>query len=518
MSDVTLQAALSHLVDAELLFQRGQPPSVRYQFKHVLVQDTAYASMLKSRRRQLHAVIGRLLETKFPETVEIEPETLAHHFTMGGVNEIAITHWLRAGRKALSRSAFNDAINLLTKGLALIPLLDGRPERNMTELDFLIPLGTALRATKGFTAIETRRVNLRARDLLGTGSTIDQDMAVMQQLWNGHHQSAEHDVARTVARQHLSVATRQGTVQAMTNAHRSLGITLCVMGAFSEARRHMEQSIRLYETRDPSTTQYHSSNDRVLALAFLSWTLWLLGYPLQALEAAKTALTLARGMRVEDTFATGMALHAHVRLATFGADPEWAAPFTEEMVTHCTRHHLTNYTKWGHFHHGFLLSLRDPMQGEHAMAAALESEGKTAGLYRPQHLGLLSAVKLSLGRISDARCLITEAIERAEQTNEGFAEAELHRLNGTLLLMLGKSDEGETEFKRALLIAREQDARWWELKAATSLGRLWRDQGRVAEAYELLAPIYNSFTEGFDIADLKAAKSLLDEVSSSQTR
>jgi predicted ATPase/class 3 adenylate cyclase len=508
LPDAALQAALTQLVNAELLYQRGWPPHARYQFKHALVQDAAYASMVRSRRQQLHTAIGRALEQNFPEVVDTQPETLAHHFTEGDSPGLALSYWLSAGRNALSRSAFNDAINQLKRGLALLGYSDVAG-RNKLELDFLIALRLALSATKGFSAPETRDANFRALSLLGSGGTVEQEMAVMQQAWNAHHGSAEHDLALDMAQQYLILATRHGHADAIRNAHRGIGLTLFIRGDLTEARSHLENSIQLSDMHGAHSRMIHANDDKTIALSFLSWTLWLLGYSQQSITAASAALARARQM--ENSFSVGMALHSHVRLATFGADPVWATTFAEEMIAHCNDNHLTNYGNWALFHHGYLLSLRgDPVQGLRAMSSSMEREGPGAGLYRPQHLGMIAAVKVSLGRIEECLALIDDAVLLAEQTNEGFFEAELRRLRGEFLVQLGRLDDGEADYHTSLKVARMQGSRWWELKTATSLARLWRNQGKRSEAREILAPVHDWFTEGVELADLRAAKTLLD--------
>ena len=505
-----LKAALGQLVAAELIFQRGVPPDATYQFKHALVQDAAYASLVRSRRQQLHGQIARALEEQFPDTAATEPETLSHHFAEAGLVEPAIDYLLKAGEHALANSAFVEAAKHLTKGAELIQLLPGSPTRDNRELSLQLRLGTALRATKGFAAPETMQVYSRARELLGGGSTLVEQTAVFSGLWRGHHGSAEHIAARQMAEQILAHAARHEHSWVLAHAHRLIGQTLCLSGAFVEARHNLERSLDLSDRHEVITSP-DGSDDKVVALAFLSWTLWLLGYPAQSSAAAAQALARARRMGEGHSMVIGMALHGHVRLVGFGADPQQT--HTDEMVAHCTKHQLANYEHWALFHRGNLLSLLgDIKQGIEQMRAAMAAENINTRLYRTQHLGLIAAAHARLGQADVCIGLVDEAIQTAERTSERFVEAELHRLRGEMLLKSGKKTEALIELQHALDIARQQEARWWELRAATTLAKHWHDEGRHAEAYNLLEPVYSWFTEGFETADLKTAKELLDQL------
>jgi class 3 adenylate cyclase/tetratricopeptide (TPR) repeat protein len=506
--DDELRHALDQLAGAGLIFRRGVPPRAAYTFKHTLVQDAAYGTLLLSQRRELHARIGKVLEEQFPETAATQPEVLAHHYAQAGLVDPAIEYWRIAGERALRRSAMVEAASHLTRGNELIRLLPAGRERDRKELDMTLPLAQATWAVRGHGA-ETRQMFARARDLLDVSAPAAEQISVLHGLWRVENHRGDLVAARELAQQSLALAARHDHTETSGQANRALGTTLFWMGMCVEARRYLERALEFYALGQqdiPIDSLFRAGN----GLSTLGLTLWPLGYPDQAATAFTQALADARGSG--HAVALGITLWGvSLYEAGFGACPPSEAKHVDEAITHCADH-LKTYEPWVRFNRG-ILSVRcgDFLHGmevmQHAMAAAKEFN---AGRGHPLRLGHLAVAHAGLGQAKIGIGLLDEAILTAEQTQERVFEAELHRLRGELLVQLNNKREAAAALKRALTVARRQQARMWELRAATSLARLWRDQGKLAQARDLLAPIYGWFTEGFDTPDLREAKALLE--------
>jgi class 3 adenylate cyclase/predicted ATPase len=514
-SDDELGDALEQLAGAGLVFRRGTPPGGSLIFKHALIQDAAYSTLLRSQRHALHARIGKVLKEQFPETAVTEPETLAHHYTQAGLLDIAIDYWRKAGERALRRSAAVEAVQHLTNGIELTHSLPAAPERDRKELDLHLALGRMIRIVKGMAAPETLRVFSRARDLLDKSATVTEQMTVLYGLWGVHCARAEHAAAHEVAQQCVTLAalhTHNEAAGALANY--ITGGTLWATGAFVEARSHLERTLELRAPATASGTATRlSQNQDITALSYLAWTLWPLGYPEQAAAAAKQAVLRARS--TGHVPLTAFVSSVELFLATvFGAEREPLAADADEVVAYCVEHGVKFYELWARFCQGVALARRGPLErGIEVMRGAMEASEKiNAELFRSLYLGYLAAAHANLGQPEVGIALIDEAILTAGNTGERLFEAELYRLRGELLIGLGKTGEAETALLRALTVACGQQARMWELRAARSLARLWQAQGKRVQARDLLAPIYGWFTEGFGMPDLKEAKALLDEL------
>ena len=508
--DARLCDALDQLAGAGLILHRGVPPRAAYTFKHALVQDAAYSTLLLSQRRELHARIGKVLEEQFPETASTQPEVLAHHYTQAGLVDPAIEYWRKAGERALRRSAMVEAASHLTRGNELIRQLPAGRERDRKELGMTLALAQATWAVKGHGA-ETRQMFARARDLLDVSAPAAEQISVLHGLWRVEHHRGDLVAARELAQQSLALAAHHDHAETSSQANRALGTTLFWMGMFVEAQRYLERALEfdgLGQQDIPIDSLFRAGN----GLSTLGLTLWPLGYPDQAACAFTQALADARG----SGHAVGLGITlwcASLCEAGFGACPPSEATHVDEAIVHCADH-LRTYEPWVRFNRGILLvRCGDFLHGievmQHAMAAAKEFN---AGRGHPLRLGHLAVAHANLGQAEFGVGLLDEAILTAEQMQERVFEAELHRLRGELLLQLNNKREATAALKRALTVARGQQARMWELRAATSLARLWRDQGKLAQARDLLAPVYGWFTEGFDTPDLKEARVLLGEL------
>jgi class 3 adenylate cyclase/tetratricopeptide (TPR) repeat protein len=504
----TLKDALAQLEQAELVFRRGEQAEAVYSFKHALVQDAAYESLLKSRRVVLHQRIAETLRDRFPTMASSEPEVVANHFTQAGLVDPAIDYWLKAGNLALSRSANVEAVKHLRQGIELMQTQAPSPQRRRKELEFYLALGPAVAATDGFARPEPWKVFSHARDLLGDGGTLTEQTTVLWGAYLAHSMRAEHIAALEVARQCLALGAHHEHPGVSALGDRFTGQTLNFMGAFVDARLHLEQALALCAANQETIAAYrrYGTDDQVTALAFLASTLLLLGYPEQSAAAAEQAVSGARAIGL--AFTISMTLSQVAFLGTLGGDPRLAAAHADEAIAHCAKHGVADPAHRARFTQGALLARSgDPQRGIELMRKAI-----VAAERRTMYLGHVASAHASLGQPEVSLDLLDEAIQTAEVTSEKFFEAELYRLRGEMLLTLGKRGEAEAGLRRALTIAQQQQARWWELRAATTLAKHWHDEGKYLEAYSLLQPVYGWFVEGFDTTPLKDAKALLGKL------
>jgi predicted ATPase len=511
VDEMMLQHGLAQLVEAELVYQRGLPPRSRYLFKHALIQDAAYQSLLKSTRQQYHQRIAQVLEARFPDTVETQPELVAQHYTEAGLAEQAVTYWQRAGARALQRSANAEAIAHCHKGLELLSTLPQTPARLQHELAVQITLGPALIATKGNAAPEVEHIYTRARALCQQVGDTPHLFRVLRGLWLFYNVRAAHQTARELGEQCLSWAQRVQDPALLLEAHRALGITLFHLGEVASARAHLEQVIACYDPQQHRSHAFLYGIDPGMACCvYVAWALWLLGYPDQALPRSQEALTLGQ----EHLLSRAQALSWTAWLHQLRREPHAAQAHAERAMALSSEQGFPLFLARGTILQGGALAAQG--QGEAGIAqmhqglAAYRATG--AGDHRPFFLALLAEACGKAGQSDEGLRVLTEALAAVDTTGERFYEAELYRLKGELLLQQTARDEqqAETCFHQALDIARRQQAKSLELRAAVSLSRLWQQQGKRAEARELLAPIYGWFTEGFDTADLQEAKALLE--------
>ena len=511
-SDGELKDALDQLAGAGLLFRRGTSLRATFMFKHALIQDAAYSTLLRGQRQALHARIGNMLKNQFPEIAVTEPETLAHHYTQAGLLDIATDYWHKAGERALRRSAMVEAVQHLTHGIELTRSLPATPARDRRELDLHLALGRFIRIVKGMAAPETLQVFTRARRLLDDSVTVTEHMTVLYGLWGVHYVRAEHTEAREVAQQCLDLAARHNhNEEAEVLANYIMGDTLWATGTFIEARHYLERTSQLSAAATTSSAVARVlQNHDISALSYLAWVLWPLGYPAQATAAAKQAIQRARDTGHVPLIAFVSFVDAFLA-AAFSADRDRCEARFDEVVTYCTKHGVKAYELWTRFCQGIATArLGGTERGIAVMRSTMEElEAINAEILRPLHQGHLAAALASHGQADLGITLIDEAISTLEKTGERLFEAEVYRFRGQLWIDLDKPDEAEIALLRALTVARGQQARMWELRAAVSLARLRRNQGRRAEARDLLAPIYCWFNEGLDTPDLKDAKAVL---------
>jgi class 3 adenylate cyclase/predicted ATPase len=508
-----LSEALNQLVASELVFRRGAPPDATYSFKHALVQDAAYQSLPRSRRQQLHGRIACVLEERLLEAEDAQPELLAHHCTEAGLSEKAVKYWYQAGRLASERSALAEAIGHFRKGLELLATLPDPSAGVEREIDLQIALGGALISAKGHAAPETGRAYARAHELCRQVGDLGRLSPLLFGQWVFHMVRAEHAAAQGIAEELLRSAEREGDAAVLVS-HRVAGIGSLWRGELVEAREHLERTLALYDPeRHRSLASVYAYDLRLAGLAGLAFALFQLGYPEQAVARCREAVDDAEWLSHPAGLAYSL-FHAcmldQIRREIPGVRQRAAA-----LVALSAEHGFALWQAAGVAFDGWALAERGrAAEGIARIESGLDSYRATgAGLFVPYFLGILGTAHGAAGRVAEGQRLLADALDAVRASGECWFGPELHRLNGELLSLAGR-DRGTAEacFLSAMAVAREQAAKLWELRAATSLARLWAEQGRRTEALDLLAPIYAWFTEGFDTADLKGAEALLDEL------
>jgi len=509
----TLQQGLSQLVEAEFLYQQGLPPQATYRFKHALIQDAAYQALLRSTRQQYHQHIAQVLEAHFPEIGETQPELLAHHYAEAGFVTQALPCWQRAGQRATQRSAHVEAIAHLTAGLELLKTLPDTPARAQHELALLLALGPPLQATRGYAAPERRQAYTRAWEICQQVGETPQRFAVLFGLWQCYALGAELPRARAVGEQLLTLAQHQHDPGLLLEVHRALGATLICLGEFAAARAHAEQGLTLYDPQQHHTHTFLYGQDPGMSCClYAAVALWVLGYPDQALARSHEALTIAQER--SHPFSMSMALGWAALLRQYRREVQATHEHAEATVTLCTEQGFPLTLAWGTILQGWARAEQEAGEAGMAQIAQGLAAYRTTGteFFRPYFLALLAEAQRKVKRAEEGCRVLAEALTLVHTTGERYWEAELHRLRGELLLLqaLPEAQQAAACFQQALDVARSQQAKSLELRAAMSLARLWQQQGKRAAAYALLAPIYGWFTEGFDTADLQEAKALLE--------
>jgi len=521
-----LASALDRLISAGLLFRQGAPPHYSYLFKHALVQDAAYGTLLRERRRAFHARIAEILESQFTEMAENKPELLARHCSEAGLIEKAVHFWGKAGQRSLERSSLVEAIEQLSHALAKITTLPTSRALRHEEIKLQVALITPLLNVKGFSAAETKAATERARLLIehaeSLGEPLEDPLLLFSVLfgnWVANFVAYNGEVMRELAAQFLALAEKQAVTAPLMTGHQIMGITLAAStGEFIQAREHYDRALALY---DPTVhrallTRFAAAitDHRVVTLSFRSLTLWMLGYPKAAVADADLALEDAREIDHASTLMFAL-FWAGLTKASCGNYAVVNA-LGKELVALADRTGSLSWKFMGMHLQGHVSSLIGKSAHSIQMITAgfngCHSIGAT--LLEPFFLSSLAAVHAELGHLKEAWRCIDEAMTRIEKTKDAWYEAEVNRVAGEIALKSPEPDAAKAQvyFEQALAIARAQRAKSWELCSATSMARLWRDQGKVQQARELLAPVYGWFTEGFDTRDLKDAKALLDEL------
>jgi len=501
-------------------------------FKHALIRDSAYESLLKSTRQHYHQRIAQVLEAQFPATAETEPELLAQHYTEAGLSAPAIPYWQRAGQRAIERSANIEAIRHLTTGLEVLKTLPTTPEHIQQELALHISLAVPLASTKGWAAPEVANAYARGRELCRQVGETPELFTVLYGLRTFYHIRGELRTARELAEQLLHLA-QQGQALDLLLARNALGTTLFLVKGLASTRAHLEQGLTLYNPQQYRSHIYlYSMDTGVILLGFVAWTLWFLDYPDQAQKRSHEVLTLAQ--ELAHPYSLAWALIYVAWFHQFCREGQAAQARAEAAMTLATEQGFAQIAACGTISRGWALA----EQGKRAEGMRQMRQGQAAlramGVESIQSwvLALLAEAHEKGGQAEEGLALLAEAFAVVNKNEEHFYEAELYRLKGELTLQqfnvqgatfkvanprsLSPHPQAEAEaeacFLKAIDIARKQQAKSLELRAVRSLSRLWQRQGKRDNARELLAEVYGWFTEGFETADLQEARALLEEL------
>jgi class 3 adenylate cyclase/predicted ATPase len=522
--DAELGSALDRLIASGLLFRQGLPPHATYLFKHALVQDAAYGTLLREQRRTLHARIAETLEIQFADIAENQPELLARHCTEAGLIEKAASLWGKAGQRSLARSALVEAAEQLTRALGQISTLPVTPVSRREQIKLQVALINALFHVKGYAAPETKAAVDQARLLIEKAKALGEApedplllFSVLYGLWVANLVAFNSDVCVDLATQFLSLAETEGTTGPLMLGHQMIGISLQAKGDITEGRTHYDQAIALYDPVEhrPLATRF-GQDSRAVVLSRRSAALWLLGYPDAAFADAEHALTHAReiGHAASLMYTLGHGLFARYQCGNYAN----ATAVSNELIALAEEKGTLFWKGLGTMQQGcaFVLNAQ-PSDAVRMITSGMDTRALTGAIiWVPYFLSYLARAYAELGNFEDARHSIREAITTIERTKEKWCEAEVYRIAGEIMLLARERDttKAEVYFNHALTVARGQQAKSWELRAAMSMARLWRDQDKRDEARDLLVPVFGGFTEGFDTRDLKEAKALLNALSS----
>jgi predicted ATPase len=508
-----LQAALDQLGAAGLLFCRGIGPHASYLFKHALVQDAAYSTLLRGRRQELHARVAAALEAHFADLVEHQPELLAHHLTAAGNTERAVEQWLKAGRHAAARFTYREAIAHFERGLGLLQSLAETPVRDGREIELQLALGLCLYPTKG--AVEAKLPYTRAHELAERSDAPQQRFEALYGLWQSTRDNVSGGItaARPLSERLLRMAEREGDDGLRLQAHHSAWTTGHYAGDPATTREHADIGRLLYDPEKHASHRlvYGGHDPGVCARNHCAHAESLLGYPEKALASIADALALAE--RIAHPFTLSIALTNSSVVYLNCRQPERALRQLDAAELLAAEQRLSIIYETGILRGSALLG-----QGAVDEAIARIREGVTRWtqlgrtLLLPYGLAFLAEGLARHGDRAAALAASREGLEIAGATGEHMWDGELYRVTGTVLLAENKLDEGQASLQQAIRIAQAQQAKSLELRAAVSLARLWGEQRRRVEAHDLLATVYGWFTEGFDTADLREAKALLDEL------
>lgn len=501
--------ALEKLVQAELVFQRGRGKRSRYFFKHALIQDAAYGSILRKKRREIHLRIATALAERFPEVAESEPELLAHHFTEAALPERAIPYWLTAGRKAQDRWNHLEAIAHFQRGLAAIESLDQTVPRDELELQFQAPLGTSLVAAKGYAHPEAGAALQRARELaVATDNTLTL-FFVTWGIWARHLLLDELDRCLEVGSELLELAKSTDEPGLEMEALDAPGTTAVHLGDFPMAKSHLERGIALYDKdRCQAFAKQTGQNAGVVEQVYLSIAIWALGYPDQARALVDSAVALADTL--EDPFSLAHACNHGAWVHHFCRDADKTIALADRARQVSSEQAFAFWEACALVSRGAGLTLRGESRAaiEQVTQGLQAFQATGARLHLCYGYGILGEAHLQLGELDVAKDYLRRALAAADAANERYVEAELLRLMAVACHQSGDIDLAADFLDRAIQVARRQQAKSWELRAATALVRLLPE--RRAETKQILKSVYDWFTEGFDTQDLIDARNVLE--------
>ena len=521
--EAQLNEALDRLVSAGLLFRQGLPPNATYLFKHALVQDAARSTLLREPRRALHARIAETLESEFADLVERQPELLARHCTEAGLIEKAAPLWGKAGQRSLDRSALLESIEQITRALDQIAALPGSAALRREQIKLQVAVLTPLIHVRGHAAPETKAAAEQARLLIEQAEAIGEPpedplllFSLLYAFWVASFVAFRGDMMRELAAHFLALAEKQGSTVPLMVGHRNMGVSLLHTGDIEEALLHIDQAMALYDPVEHRQLATRFGQDVRVALSFYqSLARWPLGYPEVALADADRAIKDARDIGQAATLMAALTLTSltHIHCGSYPA----AKLQLDEAITLADEKGALFWKTGAMLVAGCLLAATGKAADAVSMITSGLNSWRQTGttVWTPAYFSYLARAHADLGHFDEASRSIGEAISVVQTTRETWYEAEIHRIAGEIALRRAEPDAAKAQayFERALAVARAQQAKSWELRAAMSMARLWRDQGKRDEARDFLAPVYGWFTEGFDTVDLKEATALLEELS-----
>ena len=524
--EAELGSAIERLIQAGLLFRQGVPPHASYLFKHALVQDAAYGTLLRERRRVLHALIAETLESQFAEIAENQPELLARHCTEAVLIDKAATLWGKAGERSLARSALVEAAEQLKRALDQIAAQPATPALRREQIRLQVTLINPLMQVKGYAAPETKAAVERARLLIDQSEALGEPPAdplllfsVLYSFWAANYVGFNGDALRELASQFLALAEKTTATGPLIVGHRLVGTSLACTGNIAHGRAHLDRAVALYNPAEHRPLALRFGQDvRVAILSYRAMALWMLGYPKAALADTEQALADAREIGQATTLMYALAHAPWIYL--WRGDYKEVGNLAERVIPLAQEKGAILWKAGGMLNKGCLFALSSTSEAIEAEAVETLTAGIAtwlstgATVWMPWYRAYLAKAHAELRHFDDAWSNIREAMTAIENSKERWWEAETNRVAGEIALKPPEPDAAEAEgyFERALAVARQQQAKSWELRASMSLARLWRDQGKRQQARELLAPVYGWFTEGFETRDLKEAKALLGEL------
>ena len=511
--ELALQASLDRLAEADLLFVEGAAPQSNYRFKHALIQDAAYESLLRSRRQALHARIAASIEARFPQLVNAQSELIARHFSKAGLAEKAIPYWLRAGRLATARSANMEAIAHLRSGLDCAEALGPGAPRSRFELSLQLALAASLIATNGFASNEAEAAFQRAQALSRELQSEPDLFAALRGLGHVYQVRANLRAATSLVEEVVALAKRSADPELHAEADHFAGVVSFHLGEFRRSHDWLQRSAETGENRGGYHFEFYGIDRRVFRCAYISHSDWHLGYPAGSLKFAEEGLTVAR--EVSRPFTIALALSYLAMLHQFRREPDAALGAAAEACDICVQYRFDYYGAWSSLVRAWAIAESGELEkGVAAYDSALEEFRRTgASLRISHHLGLLASLHGKAGRALAGLRLIDEAVAIAKANNESWRNAELHRERGELLLLASGPDaetQADKEFEAAIETAMAQGAKLPELRASVARARLWAANGKRKQAREVLTPIYAWFNEeDLETRDLTEARMLL---------
>lgn len=513
-TDQELQSELQKLVAADLLSERGRPPRTKYTFRHALIQDAAYGSLIKKKRQQFHQQIGDALESQFADTANTQPEILATHFTEAGDVVRAIDYWDRAGTRSLERRAFKEAIQQLRSGLGLLREQPESPERFRHEIKMHTALGVPLQATIGYSDPEVEANYARARELCGQLGLTTELFPVLYGMFRYYMLQAKYVQANELASQLVTLSAQSNAPDFIVASNRAMGSPLVYEGKHHQAIPFLKRVASIEATLDlrAQVYRYDVVDPWIVASSYMSWAYWLLGSPAIAQKHSDDAVHIAEAL--DHSFSLTLALSFSQWIHQFNRDVTRTRATAEKALSLAKEQGFAFWYGWCRVMRGWAMS----QQGEHAQGIAEIEEGLVEWRAQGSELGshyyyaLLAEASLAAGQLDKAATALDQAEQFAISTGEGFYLPEIPRLRGKLLLTRTPSAivEAEALFRKSLELASSQDAKSLELRAARSLARLLHSVGRTPEAAAVLTPIVSQFGGSVDTYDLRDACRLLD--------